>query len=199
MPDPEAVQQEDWTDQQLLLDEELSRMPDIYRAVVVSCDLEGRTRKEVARQLGVPEGTVAGRLARARVLLAKRLAHRGVVTSGGALAAVASAGPAFAPPALVAAAIKAASLSATGLAAGVLSVKVAALAEGVSKAMFLSKLKTVALVLVAMMVVVAGGGFLHHTQAADPMSGGNSKADSRLGGPNQGADPRSSKSPTPTR
>ena len=197
MPDPEAVPPEDWTERQLLLDEELSRLPDIYRAVVVSCDLEGRTRKEVARQLGVPEGTVAGRLARARVLLAKRLAHRGVVTSGGALAAVlsaASAGPAFAPPALVAAAIKAASLSATGLAAGVISVEVAALAEGVSKAMFLSKLKTVALVLVATMVVVAGGGFLHHTQAADPMSGGNSKAGSRLGSPNQGADPRSSKS-----
>src|SRR4029077_3963136 len=88
MPDTEAVQQDQWADAQPLMDQELSRLPDIYRAVVVLCDLEGRTRKEVARQLGVPEGTVAGRLARARAMLAKRLTERGVTLSGGVLAAV---------------------------------------------------------------------------------------------------------------
>src|SRR5262245_40708616 len=78
MPETEAVQQGQWSDVQPLLDQELSRLPDNYRAVLVLCDLEGRTRKEVARQLGVPEGTVAGRLARARAVLAKRLTARGV-------------------------------------------------------------------------------------------------------------------------
>src|SRR5438874_654811 len=51
-------------------------------------DLEGKTRKEAARQLGVPEGTVASRQTRARVMLARRLARRGVVLLGGALATV---------------------------------------------------------------------------------------------------------------
>ena len=33
---------------------ELDRLPDKYRAVLVLCDLEGKTRKEVAQQLGWP-------------------------------------------------------------------------------------------------------------------------------------------------
>src|SRR5256714_1844554 len=90
MPEPAVTQQDQWRDLQHVLDEELSRLPDKYRSVIVLCDLEGKTRKEAARQLGVPEGTLAGQLARARVMLAKRLAQRGVGLSGGALAAVLS-------------------------------------------------------------------------------------------------------------
>jgi len=125
----------------------LSRLPDKYRVVIVLCDLEGKTRKEAARQLGCPEGTVAGQLARARAMLAKRLTQRGVTLSGGVLAAVLSqqAVSAGVPSSVEDSTIKAATLLAAGKAAatGAISVKVAALTEGVLKAMLMSKLEAV--------------------------------------------------------
>src|SRR5262249_40853037 len=60
MPEPAVTDQDLWRDLRPLLDEALSRLPDKYRAVIVLCDLEGKTRRETAGQLGVPEGTVAG-------------------------------------------------------------------------------------------------------------------------------------------
>jgi hypothetical protein len=69
-----------------LLDREVSRLPEKYRAAVVLCDLEGRTRREAARQLAIPEGTLSSRLTTARRLLARRLTARGVTLTAGALA-----------------------------------------------------------------------------------------------------------------
>src|SRR5207253_1559370 len=152
MPEPAVSEQDLWRDLQPLLDEALSRLPEKYRIVLVLCDLEGTTRKDAARQLHVPEGTVAGRLARARVMLAKRLARHGLTASGGALAAVLSQNVASAdvPAAVVSATIQAAGLFAAGhtAATGVVSAKVAALTEGGLKAMFLYKIKSVMAVLV---------------------------------------------------
>ncbi|MFL5338583.1 MAG: sigma-70 family RNA polymerase sigma factor [Gemmataceae bacterium] len=170
MPEPGTRDQES-SDLQSMLDEELGRLPDHYRGVVVLCDLEGLTRKEAARQLGVPEGSVASRLARARALLAKRLTRRGIVFSGGSVAAELSAGPAsaFAPPALVASTIRAASLLAAGQAAtGAIPATVAALTEGVVKAMFVTKLKSASAVLLVVAALAGAAGLIYQARAAEP-------------------------------
>ncbi len=48
------------------LDQALSRLPDAQRIVVVLHDVEGYTHDEIARQLGVAEGTSKSHLFRAR-------------------------------------------------------------------------------------------------------------------------------------
>ena len=170
MPEQAGVEQGLWNDLQPLLDQELSRLPDKYRGVIVLCDLEGKTREEVAGQLGCAEGTVASRLARARIMLAKRLTQRGVTLSGGALAVVlaqqvASAGV---PNSVVDSTIKAASLLAAGkaVATGVISLKVAALTEGVMKAMLFTKLRAAIAVVLVLGFVATGATILTCRTAA---------------------------------
>ncbi len=170
MTEPAVTEQGLWNDLQLLLDHELSRLPEKYRTVLVLCELEGKTGREAARHLDLPQGTVASRLARARAMLAKRLRPHGFVVSGGVLAAVLSQNQASAsvPTSVMTSTIKAATSVAAGqAAAGVVSLKVAALTEGVLKAMLLRKLKSVMMVLLVA-VVVGSGGVLYRTQAADP-------------------------------
>jgi RNA polymerase sigma factor (sigma-70 family) len=186
MPDIEAVAPDPCADIHPLLDAELSRLPDIYRAVIVACDLEGRTRREVARHLGVPEGTVAARVARARAMLAKRLTQRGVTLSGGALAAMLAtqAASAGVPKSVVVSTIKAASLLAAGTAAatGAISVKAAALTEGVMKAMLLNQLKTaIVTLLVIAFLGLSGGAYLWQSQASGQPADQPSKGKSPSG------------------
>src|SRR5207249_4071393 len=144
---PAVVEQDLWNDLRPLLDQELSRLPDSYRVVLVLCDLEGKTRKEAARHLGLPEGTVGRRLARARASLVKRLTGRRVTLPAGALAAVLAQNVAAAgvPEWVVSSTISAAGFLAAGRAAatGRVWVKGAALSGGVLKAMLMTKLKAV--------------------------------------------------------
>jgi RNA polymerase sigma factor (sigma-70 family) len=170
LPEP-AVSEDLWKDLQPLLDQELSRLPDDHRVVLLLCDLEGRTRKEVAQQLRVPEGTVASRLARARTMLAKRLAWHGLAVTGATLAAVLAqkAASASVPPSILSSTIKAASLIAAGqaVAAEAFSLEVAALTEGVMKSMLLTRLKAPMAGLLLMGALVCGAGVIYRTQAAE--------------------------------
>jgi len=146
------------SDLRLTLDEEISRLPAKYRAVILLCYLEGKTKREVAKQLGLPEGTVSTRLTRAREILRRRLTRKGVTLSAGAMVAVLcqEIAPASVPSALSATAAKAAGLLAAGkTAAGLVSANAAALARGVSKAMFIAKMK-LAIILTVGLVLVTG-------------------------------------------
>jgi RNA polymerase sigma factor (sigma-70 family) len=179
MPEPAVVDQDLWRDLRPLLDRELSRLPDIYRVVIVLCDLEGKTRKEAARQLGVPEGTVAGRLARARGMLAKRLARHGLAVSAGTLAALLAQNAtsvAGVPTLVVSSTIKTASLLAAGKAA-MISSHVASLTEEVLKVTFLIKLKTTALSLLTLCALTSVTGVaLWHSPFGRPTDAGQTSA-----------------------
>src|SRR6266849_5415046 len=192
MPATAPTTAEGWHELRPLLDEELERLPEKYRAPLVLCYLQGKTYTEAARMLGWADGTVSGRLARGRALLRAALVKRGLTLSAAALTALLAQHAAEAttvPASLAATTIKAALLVAAGtsLAAGV-STHAAALTEGVLHAMFLTKLKIVTAVVLTLALVGMGGGmFTYNTwarekstekkDAATPKEKGESKAE----------------------
>jgi RNA polymerase sigma factor (sigma-70 family) len=190
-PTPEA---DDWRELRPVLDEELSGLPAKYRLPVVLCHLQGQSRQDAARALGVPEGTLSSRLARARSILARRLARRGVTLSAVALAV--ALGPeataAVLPSALIVTTVQAGARALAGpLAAGAVSALVAALTERVVKAMWLSKLTLTLAGLVAGGIVALGVGAFAARQirAAQPARQELAPARAAPPAPREGAGP----------
>jgi RNA polymerase sigma factor (sigma-70 family) len=156
MPHPLANPELAQTELQQLLDHELSQLPEKYRLPVVLCYLEGRTRREVARQLRLPEGTLSNRLSAGRQRLAGRLKRRGLALTTGAVAALLEReASAHVPAALVATTVNTVLQVAASPAAlaALLPTPVGSLTQGVLQTMWLAKLKlTVALALTLGMV-----------------------------------------------
>ncbi len=69
-----------------IIQEEIGRLPDRFRAAVVLCYLEGLTHEMAAEQSGCPVGTIRSRLATAREQLRKRLTRRGLAPAVVAMA-----------------------------------------------------------------------------------------------------------------
>jgi RNA polymerase sigma factor (sigma-70 family) len=146
-----------------VLDEEVNRLPERYRAAFVLCQVEGRTIAEAARVLGCPCGTVGTRLSRARQRLRTRLTRRGVSLSAPLAAVV--------PPALAGGTVRAAALVAVKK-AGSLATPAAVLTEQVLRAMLMTRLKMTAMVLLTVgLAGTAAGVAAYRTWAAEPGDG----------------------------
>jgi RNA polymerase sigma factor (sigma-70 family) len=128
-PDPDVLR---------ALEEEIAALSDRLRVVVVLCELDGLSRKDAAVRLGIHEGTLSSRLAKARQVLAERLRKRGILLSAAGLGWMTSQLASAAVPSQLASATRA-------LVDGSVPIPqvVAALLQGVLRTMFLTKLKTV--------------------------------------------------------
>jgi erythromycin esterase len=167
----DAAEEMTWRELRAVLDEELARLPERYRAPLVLCCLEGTTRDEAARRLGWPLGTLKKRLHRGRELLQSRLTRRGLALSaalftpllaqGGARAAV--------PAALARSTVLAAEGFAAGRAlhAGVISARALALATGGMRTMMTVKIKGVAVILLVIGLALGGGTMIYGLPAGN--------------------------------
>jgi RNA polymerase sigma factor (sigma-70 family) len=143
-----------------VLDEEMTRLPQLYRLPLLLCHLEGQTRDQAASQLGTSVRTVTRRLERGRELLRVRLTRRGITLPAALLVAelTAPTTSAAVPSLLAASTVKAAMLYAVGSTAGASSPEALTLAEGVLKAMSVSKLK-IAVTFVVLFTIAGVGAY----------------------------------------
>jgi RNA polymerase sigma factor (sigma-70 family) len=160
-------------DLRAVIEEEISRLPEKYRTLVILCYMEGKNNEEAALVLGRPTGTVVTWLARARKQLRVRLARRGVEVTASTLATalalseVASAAPAFVQTTVVAARFDAGDPSA----AGTVSARVVSLTKGALHTMLLNRLKSIGAVVLALCLIGAGSGmFVYRALAAEAVA-----------------------------
>ncbi|HEV3115466.1 MAG TPA: sigma-70 family RNA polymerase sigma factor [Gemmataceae bacterium] len=156
---------------QTVLDEELARLPEKYRAPLVLCYLEGATRDEAAQQLGCPLSTLGLRLEQGRSRLRGRLERRGLMFSAALSAALLAeqAPAATLTSRLLAGTTQAATLVAAGKAVGgAISESVAGLLRDGLKTLAVPKLKVVAALMVALSAFAIGAGvWVRHALAED--------------------------------
>jgi RNA polymerase sigma factor (sigma-70 family) len=153
-----------------VLDDEVNRLPEKYRAAMVLCYLEGKTNEQAARELGCPVGSMSWRLDKGRALLRNRLAGRGIALSAAGLATALSenAASAAVPATLGDSVLRTAMLLISGkAAAGVLSAPVASLADGFLHTLWLAKVRFMAVLFLALGLAGSGAAvFAYHTFTA---------------------------------
>jgi RNA polymerase sigma factor (sigma-70 family) len=175
---PQALAPDHRNDWLPLLDEELGRLPEKYRVPIVLCDLQAHTRREAAQQLGLPEGTVAGQLARGRALLARRLLARCRIFGGVAAPLAGGVVQAAVPAALIRSTVNAAGLLVAGKSLGqaALCPEAISLAKGVMQAMLWNKVRMGVLALVVGALAIAAGGLTFGALTRDDQGSGDGQA-----------------------
>ena len=156
MPDPNAPSgTPDWLP---ILDAELAAIPSKYRNALVLCELQGASRIEAAKALGVPEGTLSSRLARGREMLRRRLLKHGTLLPASGLAVLFSENAIGRVAVTTALLVRTSELVkvATGAATGSVPVTTAQLTDEVLKGMLLTKLRVVGTALVALVLTAVG-------------------------------------------
>jgi RNA polymerase sigma factor (sigma-70 family) len=177
MPVAEGTEEVSRRELHRVLDDEMNRLPEKYRTPLVLCYLEGKTLAEAARQLGCPLGTIATRLATARERLQRGLTRRGLTLATAVLTAEFSQnlGTAAVPAALAETTVKTALVAAVNrtLVTPGVPPTVAALTNGVLKAMFMTRLKLAAFVLVVLACFATAGGWIARQSLAAPAGESN--------------------------
>jgi len=146
-----------------LIDAELERLPQRFRAPLILCDMQGQTHEQAAVQIGCPVGTVKSRLARGRQRLRTRLVRRGLSPSLAVVASFFAAERAGAvPPTLIEHTFSAAARLAAGsaLVAAALTPEAAVLTKGVILSMVFKKLGLVTAALSVALLVTGTTAFL---------------------------------------
>ena len=181
MPQAELIDELTWNELRAVLDEEIARLPQKYRAAIILCHLESKSHEQAAKELGCPKGTLTSRLGKGRELLRVGLVRRGFTLSAGAVAMVLADKATAAPVAamLTLSTVKAATSVAAGeaLRAVGLSAGASALAEEAMKGIFWLKVQVTILVLV-LGTGAAGIGFARYRGLVEKshslMAGGSS-------------------------
>jgi RNA polymerase sigma factor (sigma-70 family) len=166
---PSATPSPTWGDVQTVLNEEIQRLPESFRLAFVFCVLDGKTVPAAAAELGVKEGTLSWRLARARHRLRRQLAHRDIQLSTllAGLSLVEGPGKTPVPAALKMATMRLGlSVAAGEPAAAAIPSHVAALAAGVTRAMSLNRVKSTVVYLLMALLLASGGVWAHQVLAA---------------------------------
>ncbi len=184
-PDLEAGPIVPWSDDQAIVSDEISRLPEKYRAPTVLCYLEAMSYEAAASRLGLTEDAVRGRLARARQRLRSRLRGRGVELSAMLLASRGAIPvTTYVRPGLLHSTIEAAmNFSARRSVETLLSYEAAvSIGERIGTTMIRTKLRTALLATLTLGAIAAGAGVL-----AQPTGGRRDQPEQPVGTRNPAA------------
>jgi RNA polymerase sigma factor (sigma-70 family) len=187
---PEVTDQASRQELAQVIDEELHRLPDKYRAPLLLCYLEGETSDQAAKHLGWSLRTLQRRLEQGRKVLRGRLTRKGLTLSAALLAAqlVQTSAAATVPAGLV----NSTAQAVTGLvgvvpAAGAdVSAKVLALAEAAAPAAHWTSMR-IAAALVGIGVLITGVGFLTYSSKSSHGSARTSEKENAIADPSDSA------------